>query len=146
MGFPDGSAGKESGCNAGDAGDLGLNPGSGSSPGEGNDNPLQYSFLENLMDRGGLVGNSPWGHKELDTTKRLNLHLRKKNSTCSLSPAGSVEAASAFKALKKGRVENSLFLLLLDTPPQPPNTTFAGSANYASLHDISCRCVMRKRC
>ena len=52
MGFPDGSAGKESGCNAGDAGDLGLNPGSGSSPGEGNDNPLQYSFLENPMDRG----------------------------------------------------------------------------------------------
>ena len=71
MGFPDGSSGKESGCNAGDTEDLGLNPESGSSPGEGNDNPLRYSFLENPMDRGGLVGNSPWGHKKLDTTKRL---------------------------------------------------------------------------
>ena len=34
------------------AGDAGLIPGSGRSPGEGNDNPLQYSCLENPMDRG----------------------------------------------------------------------------------------------
>ena len=34
------------------AGDLGLVPGSGRSPGEGNGNPLQYSCLENSMDRG----------------------------------------------------------------------------------------------
>ena len=40
---------KESACNAGD---LGLIPGSGISPGEGNGNPLQYSGLENSMDRG----------------------------------------------------------------------------------------------
>ena len=92
--------------------------------------------------QGSLVGFSPWGHKELDTTKRLRLCLRKKNSTCSLPPVGSVEAASAFKTLKKGRVESSL----LDTPPQPPNTTFAGSANYASFHDISYRCLTRRQC
>ena len=48
-GFPCGSVGKESACNAGD---LGLIPGSGRSPGEGNGNPLQYPCLENLMDRG----------------------------------------------------------------------------------------------
>ena len=41
--------GKESAC---DAGDLGLIPGVGRSPGEGNDNPLQYSCLENPMVRG----------------------------------------------------------------------------------------------
>ena len=41
--------GKESACTAGD---LGLIPGSGRSPREGNDNPLQYSCLENLMNRG----------------------------------------------------------------------------------------------
>jgi len=41
--------GKESACNAGV---LGLIPGSGRSPGEGNGNPLQYSCLENLIDRG----------------------------------------------------------------------------------------------
>ena len=38
-------------ANVGDAGDAGLIPGLGRSPGEGNDNPLQYSFLENSMDR-----------------------------------------------------------------------------------------------
>ena len=47
--FPGGLDGKESACNAGD---LGLIPRSGRSPGEGNGNPLQYSCLENAMDRG----------------------------------------------------------------------------------------------
>ena len=47
LGFPGGSAGKESACNAGD---LGLIPGLGRSPGEGKHYPLQYSGLENSMD------------------------------------------------------------------------------------------------
>ena len=47
MGFPGGSAGKESACNAGD---LGLISRLGRSPGEGNGYPLQYSGLENSMD------------------------------------------------------------------------------------------------
>ena len=49
MGFPDGSDGKESACNAGDPDSV---PEWGRSPGEGNGNPLQYSCLENSMDRG----------------------------------------------------------------------------------------------
>ena len=49
MGFPHSSVSKESACNAGD---LGLIPQLGRSPGEGNGNPLQYSCLENPMDRG----------------------------------------------------------------------------------------------
>ena len=48
LGFPCGSAGKESACNMGDLGSI---PGSGRSFGEGNGNPLQYSCLENPMDR-----------------------------------------------------------------------------------------------
>ena len=48
LGFPDGSDGKESACNAGDPG---LLPGSGRSSGEGNGNSLQYSCLGNPMDR-----------------------------------------------------------------------------------------------
>ena len=48
MGFPGGSDGKESAHNVED---LGLIPGSGRSPGEGNGYPLQYSCLENSMDR-----------------------------------------------------------------------------------------------
>ena len=47
-GFPGGSDSKESACNAGDPGSI---PGSGRSPGAGNGNPLQYSYLENSMDR-----------------------------------------------------------------------------------------------
>ena len=51
-GFPGGSVGKESTCNAGDAGDAGLIPESGRSPGGGHSNPLQYACLENPVDRG----------------------------------------------------------------------------------------------
>ena len=52
MGFPGGSVVKNLPANAGDAGDKGLIPGSGRSPGKGNGNPLQYSCLENSVDRG----------------------------------------------------------------------------------------------
>ena len=48
-GFPGGSEGKASACNAGDPGSI---PGSGRSPGEGNGNPLHYSCLENPTDGG----------------------------------------------------------------------------------------------
>ena len=51
LGFPGGSYGKELAC---DAGDPGLIPRSGRSPGEGKGNPLQYSCLENSMDRRAL--------------------------------------------------------------------------------------------
>ena len=50
--FPSGSMVKNLPTNAGDERDRGLVPGSGRSPGEGNGNPLQYSCLENSMDRG----------------------------------------------------------------------------------------------
>ena len=53
MGLPHNSDGKESACNAGD---LKSVPGLGRSPGEGNGNPLQYSCLENPMDRGAWRG------------------------------------------------------------------------------------------
>ena len=51
-GLPGGSDGKESAYNARGSRDLSAIPGSGRSLGEGNDNPLQYSSLENSMDRG----------------------------------------------------------------------------------------------
>jgi len=52
MRLPRWLSGKESTCNAEDARDVGSIPGSGRSPGEGNGNPLQCSWLENSMDRG----------------------------------------------------------------------------------------------
>ena len=63
MGFPDGSAGKESACNVGDLG------------GEGNSYPLQYSGLENSMDRGTWQAMVHKGHKESDKTERLSLSV-----------------------------------------------------------------------
>ena len=57
--FPDSSVGKESACNPGDLGSI---SGLGRSLGEGKGYPLQYSGLKNSMD-------SPWGHKESDTTE-----------------------------------------------------------------------------
>ena len=52
LGFPGGSVVKNPPANAGDAGDMGLTPGSGRFPGGRHGNMLQYSFLENSMDRG----------------------------------------------------------------------------------------------
>ena len=69
-GFPGGADDKES---AGNTGDLGSIPRLGRSSGEGNGNPLQYSCLENSMDRGAWGGYSPWDCKESDTTGQLTL-------------------------------------------------------------------------
>ena len=60
MSKPLGSDGKESACNAGDPDSI---PGFGRSLGEGNDNPLQYSCLENSMDRGA------WGLQSMGSQK-----------------------------------------------------------------------------
>ena len=66
--FPGGSDSKKS---AGNVGDLRSIPGSGTSLGEGNGNPLQCSCLENSMNR----GYSRWGRKESDTTEQLTRSL-----------------------------------------------------------------------
>ena len=68
LGFPGGSDSKKSTCNAGD---LGLIPGLGRSPGGGHGNPLQYSCLENPHGHRSLAGCSPRGRKELYTTEQL---------------------------------------------------------------------------
>ena len=62
-----GSAVKNLPTNVGDVGDTGSIPGSGRSPGEGNGNPLQYSYLENHVDRGA------WWAIVHGVTKRHNL-------------------------------------------------------------------------
>ena len=65
-GFPGGLDGKQSDCNAEDSGSI---PGSGRCPGEGNGNPLQYSCLENSMDRGAWQLQPIDRVTELDTTE-----------------------------------------------------------------------------
>ena len=68
LGFPGGSDGKESTCNAGH---LGWIPGLGRSPGGEHGNPLQWIGLDNPHGQRGLAGYSPWGHKESDMTEQL---------------------------------------------------------------------------
>ena len=72
-GFPGGTVAKNPPANVGDTGDEDSISGSGRSPEGRNGNPLQYSCLENSMDRGACRGYSPWGDKELDTNEQLNV-------------------------------------------------------------------------
>ena len=73
QGFPGVSAGRNLPANAGDAGSI---PGLGRSPGEGNGNPLQYSCLENSMDRGAWQAiqsmGSQRGRHDLVTEQRVD--------------------------------------------------------------------------
>ena len=69
LSFPGGSVVKNPSANVGDAG---LIPGWGRYPGEANGNPLQYFCLGNPMARGTWWGYSPWGHKRVGSTQRLN--------------------------------------------------------------------------
>ena len=68
--LPCGSDGKESICNAGD---LGLIPGLGRFPGEGNSNPLQEFCPGEFYGQRSLTSYSPWNCKELDMTEQLSL-------------------------------------------------------------------------
>ena len=74
-GFPGGSVVKHPSANAGDTGSI---PGLGRSPGAGNGSPLQYSCLENPMDRGASCTTAHRAAKESDRTYRLNNN----NNTC----------------------------------------------------------------
>ena len=68
-GFPGSSDGKESAWNAGDPG---LIPGLGRSPGGGHGNPLQCSCLENPHGQGSPAGYSSWGRKESNMSEHIN--------------------------------------------------------------------------
>ena len=100
MGFPHSSVSKESACNAGD---LDLIPGLGRSPGEGNGNTFQYSCLENPHGQKSLVGYSPRGCKESDTTKLLIAMT----SLVAGLPSGSVGQESACSAGDPGSIPGS---------------------------------------
>ena len=65
-GFPGGSHGKESACNAGELGSI---PELGRSPGGGHGSPLQHSCLKNPHGQRSLAGYSPWGLTESDLTE-----------------------------------------------------------------------------
>ena len=81
-----------SSSNAGNAADAGSIPGLGKSPGEGNGNPLQYSCLENLMDRGAWQAIVPAVAKKLRMTWWLNNNSTQGDQRCmSGSPKGKIK-------------------------------------------------------
>ena len=71
-GFPGGASSKEPACSAGDIRGVGLIPGPGRSPGGGHGNPLQYSCLENPMDRGAWWATVHGVPKSWTQLKRLS--------------------------------------------------------------------------
>ena len=77
MGFPGGSDSKESACNEADPGSI---PGPGRCPGLGNGNSLQYSCLENPMDKGGWITKSPQDRKEWNHLKPLSTQMPTQSS------------------------------------------------------------------
>ena len=81
--IPGGSDGQESACNAGD---LGSMPGLGRSPGEGNGNPLPYSYLENSTEKPDGDGLQSMGSQESDTTEQLNTHMHTRTDSMKLIP------------------------------------------------------------
>ena len=87
-------------ANAGEARDSGSIPGLGRSPGIGNDNPLQYSSLENSIDRGAWWA-TVHGFQRLDTTERqqTHTHLSRKHSD-TLAQILSGRALDIFKRVK----------------------------------------------
>ena len=103
--FPGGSDGKEPACNAGDLGSI---PGSGISLGEGNGNPLQYSCLENPLDR------RAWWATVHGVTKSQTQLSNKHNTTISdeLSPNGkklpTVVPAFCYKCIKENQLVGQL--------------------------------------
>ena len=78
MSFPAGTSGKESNtpANPRDARDVSLIPRSRRSSEGGNGNPLQYSCLENSMDRPAWQATVHGGHEESDMTERLSAHTQ----------------------------------------------------------------------
>ena len=76
MGFPGGSDGKESACSIGDQGSI---PGLGRSPGEGDGYPLQYSCLENPLDRGTWQATVHGAAKSQTQLNDYHFHFLTKN-------------------------------------------------------------------
>ena len=104
--LPHSSVGKESACNVGDLGSI---PRSGRSSGEGNGNPLQYSCLENPMDRGAwrvtVYGLARVGH---DLASRLLLPLSVgldgKESVCNTGDPGLIPGLGRSLGVGNGKL------------------------------------------
>ena len=120
LGFPGGSVVKNPPANAGDARDLGLLPGLGRSPGKGNGNSLQYSYLRNPMDRWAWWTTVHGIAKELDTTEYTHTHTHTHTHGCFTN-------LYVFLQWNESVIRNSSFLDLSPThqpyPSRSPQST-----------------------
>ena len=105
LGFPGGPVGKESTCNAGDPG---LIPGSGRSPGEEDGNPLQYSCLENPMYRGAQLATvqaKSW--TQLSTKfSLLSQNLKSALESCGVLGKQHGESSVGFNSMKRQHLQS----------------------------------------
>ena len=104
MGFPCGSDGKESVCDAGDPGSI---PGLGRSSGEGNDHPFQYSYLENSVDSGAWRGYSPCGHMSVQLMLILSKYTK-----LGITHLISFLCVTVTTEVRKCRADSSFFLMV----------------------------------
>ena len=105
QGFPGGSISKESACSAGD---QGLIPGSGRSPGEGNGKPLQYSCLESPMDKGAWWATvhgvtKSWTRLSDFTLNTASISISG-HCICLLPDIKMVYSLTYFRSLSRGKV------------------------------------------
>ena len=103
FGFPGGSE-EETTCNAGNAGDMGLIPGLGRSSGREHGDPLQYSCLENPIDRGAWDYSTVHrGEKSWTGLKQLSRHIRLFMTDSNALPTGALVKCDAqlFNSLSK---------------------------------------------
>ena len=115
-GFPGGSDGKESACNAGDLGSI---PGLERSPGEGHGNPLQYSCLENPHGQRSLAGSSvEWGRVGHDSATKHSTQGGMTNKwtaiSCKFLPIKAGKSVEAFISMMYNQKETKVFSGLPD--------------------------------
>ena len=112
-GFPDGTAVKNPPASAGDTRDTGLIPGSGRSPGKGNGNLFQYSWHGKFHGQRSLVGYSPCGCKESDTSEQLNTHTHTHTHTDNEIPEPSLSELSVADTISVALGEIILVRLII---------------------------------
>ena len=120
---------KESACSAGD---LGLVPRSGKSPGEENGNPPQYSCLENPHGQKSLVGHSPWGHR-VGHDRQLSTRACWKDPTCQRATEKYCWCSQGYKFTKRLREELGSLLLLLKYCPSSASLVFQMVKNLPTM-------------
>ena len=129
MGFPGGASGKEPTCHSRRHKRGGFDPWVGRSPGEGNNNPLQYSCLENPMDRGAWWATyHPWGRRVGHQWSHLAAAAGAQLPCSMWDPRSGIKHTSPALA---GR------FLTPEPPGKPLSTSFTCSLFYTIMHQIT---------